>query len=162
VSSPLASAIDGYAALGKSLVERWNAHASAVAARVDSGSYDADHAVADLAQCVTLACESGMALVSEALDAVAVVSAPRGPVFRESYPFACAAAGAALTLTGPLVNMMGTDRLTEVTIVPAQLGPNQTEFRLRANATGKCAGLYIGSVRATGVAQAIPVRIVIP
>jgi hypothetical protein len=162
MTGPVSDAVDGYALLGKSLVERWNAHASAVAARLDAGTYDADHAVADLAKCVVLAYESGFLLASEALDAVAVLSARRGPVIRYSYPFQSPVAGAALSLAGPLTNILASDTLTIVTIDPAQLGPDDTKFRLRANATGRRAGLYTGAVQASGAAEPIPVHIVVP
>jgi hypothetical protein len=161
MTGPVSDVVDGYGLLGKSLVERWNAHASAVATRLDAGTYDAEHAAADLARCVALD-GSGFLLASEALEAVAILSARRGPVIRYSYPFQSPVAGAALSLAGPLTNILASDTLTMVTIEPARLGPNDTQFRLRANATGRRAGLYTGAVQAAGAAEPIPVRIVVP
>jgi hypothetical protein len=154
MSAPLAQVMHGYARLASELIDRWDAHASTVAARLDAGTYDADAAVADVAKCASLAAESGFLLASEALDAVAILT---GGQLRShivvSDPFSTTVPGAGLSIAGPLTSGFG-HALSLVVPEPAQLDPGATEFRLRADATGRPAGTYVGQVEAAGDGQA--------
>lgn len=148
--SPLADVVDGYAELGSWLLERWSVHASAVAKKLDAGGYDADSAAADVARTAALTAESGFLLASEAFDAMAILTGRQcEPHLVESELFSTLLAGAILTLAGPLVSGHG-DTLAArlVSCVPSQLGPKETEFCLRADATGHHGGTYVGTVTA--------------
>src|SRR4051812_31158192 len=152
MSSPLSDVVEGYNRLGSWLVERWSAQASEVAAKLDAGGYDAKKAADDMASTASLAAETGFLLVSEALDAVAVLSG------RQTLPhivcsdwFACSLPGATLSVDGPLRDVLQSDTLhpSVVTFEPPSLGPTETQFRLRADASGHHAGTYLGRVLAS-------------
>lgn len=158
--------VKGYTTLASSLLERWSTHASAVASKVDAGTYDAASAAADLGTWAALATESGVLLASEALDAAAILAGVEGePNLVSSQPF-YAPAGAALKLAGPLSTGDGEDELPAgvVTIQPAQLGPTDTRFTLTADATGHRGATYVGIVQAftstaAAAAVAVPVNV---
>jgi hypothetical protein len=162
--APRASdAVRSYAKLTSSLLERWSAHASQVAANVEAPGYDADSAAADLAACASLATESGFLLAAQALEAVATLGGFQdGQNIVESQPFT-APNGAALTLAGPLVESPGLDELpvSVVSIQPPQLAPTESEFTLRANAAGHRGATYVGTVEASTDAAAAPVNVTV-
>jgi len=151
MESRVGDVVQGYATLASSLLERWSTHASEVASRVEAPDYDADSAAADLAACASLATESGLRLAAEAFDALATLGCFQGDRnIVTSQPFE-APAGAMLKLAGPLVDSLGLDALpvNVVSIQPPQLAPAQTEFTLRADATGHRGATYLGTVQAT-------------
>ena len=168
MDSPLSDVVEGYARLGSWLVERWGAQASKVGKKLDAGGYDAHSAAEDAASTASLAAETGFLLVSEALDAVAVLSGRQGePHIVCSDSFSSSLPGAALTVPGPLTDVLQSDSLhpSVVTIKPSSLGPNDTEFRLRADASGHRAGTYVGSISASkpgAAATSVPVWITVP
>jgi hypothetical protein len=143
--------VEDYTELGTWLVQRWSAHASKVATRLDAGDYDADSAAADLAACASLAAESWARVAWEAIDAAAILTGQEyEPEVIDSDPFSSPIPGATLTLQGPLVGAFGNELPTDVIeIIPSQLGPNATQFRLRADATGHPGGTYLGRVVAS-------------
>jgi hypothetical protein len=167
MSTPFAEIAEGYAELGSFLAKRWGEHASKVAAKLDAGTYDADAAVADLAKCGALAAESGVLLVSEALEAAAVLAGrASGPHVVDSDAFETGLAGAALEPEGPFMNGHGSGLLpvAAVIVIPSKLDDGKKEFKLRVDATRKPAGTYRGTVRATkdGNAEQVLAWIVVP
>lgn len=167
MGTPLVDVVHGYAALASSLLERWSAHATAVASRIDAGTYDAESAAADLATSAALATESGFLLASEALDAAAILTGRQyEPHIVRSQTFSTSLAGGKLALAGPLTNGFGSDALpvSVVTVEPAQLGGNQTDFSLSADATGHRGATYVGVVEASrsGTVESVTVWIVVP
>jgi hypothetical protein len=163
---PLAYVVQEYAELTSSLLVRWSDHASKVATKLDAGSYDADDAAADLAACAMLAADSGFLLASEALDAVAVLTGRQGKQHMVvSRPFSTSLAGATLELAGPLVNGFGEKLPADVIVLqPPALKAKETEFRLRADASGRPGGAYRGAVKASlgAKVELVAVRIIVP
>jgi len=150
VGTPIEEVVEQYTDLAKWMVERWSAHSSKLAAKVDDGTYDADTAVAGLAAAASLATETAARLAWEALEAVTILTSRLGPNIVESHVFSTSLAGAKLKLKDDLVNGFGDPLPTDVVkVIPSELGPNETEFRLRADATDCPAGTYIGAVVAS-------------
>jgi hypothetical protein len=163
MQSPLAAFVQDCTKIASSLLDDWSDHASKVASKLDEGTYDADSATADLAVTATLATESGLRLAFGWLDALAVLTGgPRGP----HQPFPATLPGATLAPAGPFENGHRSDSLPQgvITVHPSVLGPNETEFVLRADATGRRAGVYVGTVRASTAAASEDVTawIVVP
>ncbi len=147
----VSNVMQSYTELTSTLLQRWSAHASEVAANVEAPDYDAGSAAADLAACASLATESGLLLAAQALEGLATLGGFEGEENDvTSQPFQ-APAGSTLALAGPLVKGPGMDALpvSAVTIQPSQLGPSQTEFTLRANAAGHRGATYVGTVEAS-------------
>jgi hypothetical protein len=167
MTSALDEVIEGYAETAKDLVRKWRDYASGVATKLDSG-YDADSASADLGVAMSLAIETGARLTWEALDAVAILTeAPSRPGWVEStQEFSSPFRGAKLELKGDLKNSPGqTLAAADVRVIPAQLGSQQTKFRIRANAAGYPAGIYRGKVLAStpeNAPEEVSVRIQVP
>lgn len=158
--------IDGYAALASSLLERWTALASDAANRRDAGKYGAASAADDLIAGAALVTESGALWAAESLEAlVSLCSCGYGTEIVTSQPF-CAPAGASLKLDGPLLKGPNLDELptSVISIEPSMLGPTETKFRLRADATGHRGGTYVGRVLAQmeGGSTLVIVWIVVP
>jgi hypothetical protein len=151
----ISDVVDGYAALASSMFERWSALASSTARRFDAGEYDAASATDDLAAGAALAAEGGALWVAESLEALAGLcgcDSSCGAEIVTSQPFQAPYEGASLKLTGPLTRGPGLpDELpvSVVSIEPSRLRPTETEFRLRANATGHRGGTYVGRVLAS-------------
>jgi len=164
MDSPLAQVIDGYATLASELVDRWEDHASKVAARLDAGGYRADDAVADLAKTASLAAESGLLLVSEALDAATILAAgDLKPHIVRSDPFFTSTPGASVGAVGALTNGFG-HTLDIAAFEPKQLAAGATEFRFNVDATGRRAGTYVGTVEAAAASatESVPVWVTVP
>jgi ribosomal protein L18 len=164
--TPFSDLLSSYADLTSSLAEKWRAHAANVASKVERPGYKLDHAVSDLAATAALATETGYLLAAQAFEAVSVVAAPleRNVVFSE--PFQSPLPGATLALEGQqLINGFG-DILPAsiVAIQPPQLKAGETEFVVRADATGRRAGTYVGRVTtvAAGASDHVVVWIVVP
>ncbi len=167
MGSPLTKVVQNYGALGAFLIERWSDHASAVAAKLDARDYGADCAVADLAKCAYLATESGFLLASEAFDSAAMLTGCRHERnIVHSGPLFTSLKGATLTLAGPLTTPQGDMLpLSRTWLEPPALGPGETEFKLRADATGCRGAAYTGFVDAStpGVpVESVFVFIVVP
>ena len=158
MASQLADVAEGYAKLASTLAKEWGGHVSKVAEKLEAGSYSANEAVADLASTTLVVGKSWFLIASEALDAVAILTDSKD-LPAESSPFVSPLPGATLALTGPLVSAFGTDVLPvdRVTVIPSTLDPGQTEFFLRADATGYPGSVYEGEVAASvpGVPSAI-------
>ena len=100
MTAPLTYVINGYTDLATSLLDQWSEHMSTVSEHLEDPDYDADRAAIDLADCVTLAAETGLLLANEALDAIATLGMRRANLV-DSDPFE-APPGASLALAGPL------------------------------------------------------------
>lgn len=164
MESPLATFVEDCTKLASEVLEDWSAHASNVASKLDEGTYDADSAVADLAVTATLATEGGLRLTFGWLDALAVLTGRPGRHLVTSYPLKTKLLGATLTLAGPFRNGHKTGSLPEsaITIEPSALGATESEFILRADATGRPAGAYVGIVTASTPGDSEDVIAVIP
>ena len=164
--TPFTDLIQSYADLTSTLAEKWRAHSSHVAGRVQRPGYKVDHAVSDLAATAALATETGYLLAAQAFEAVSVVAAPleRNIVFSE--PFQSRLPGATLAVDGQhLINGFGeTLPASIVAIQPPQLKAGDTEFVVRADATGRHAGTYLGKVTTVtpGASDHVDVWIVVP
>jgi len=159
--------VQGYVTLTSSLLEQWGAHASKMAARIEAGGYDAASAAEDLTACATLATEGGFLWAAEAFQAAAILGGGVGATAEPPPAPFTAPPETTLKLAGPLSRGPNLDQLpvADVTIEPAQLGPNQTEFALSANAAGHRGGTYVGTVEAStaaGVMTPVTVWIVVP
>jgi hypothetical protein len=164
--TPFSDLVRSYADLTSSLAEKWRAHAAHVASKVERPGYKVDHAVSDLAATASLATETGYLLAAQAFEAVSVLAAPleRNIVFSE--PFQSPVPGASLALDGQqLINGFGdTLPASIVAIQPPQLKAGETEFVVRADATGRRAGTYVGKVTtvAAGASGHVDIWIVVP
>ena len=153
--------LEGYTNLASSLLERWSELASKAAAKADAGTYDAASAAEDFLAGTALATEAAWQWAAQCYRTVATITGQGSEAERvESQQFS-APAGAALALAGPLVKGPGMDQLpvSAVSIVPAQLSPDETTFVLRADATGHRGATYVGKVNATTDAETTPVTV---
>jgi hypothetical protein len=153
----VSAAVEGYLQLARWWLQAWGSHVTGVAARAGSGSYDSGAAAADLAECARLASQSWFLLVNETVDAAAVLSGGhREPHVVDSieFPAPVPAEGAvaprpwSLALAGPLVPANGGTPIptSAVSIAPEQLGPGDSRFKLRVDATGYAGVAYLGKV----------------
>jgi hypothetical protein len=151
MASALSEVVDGYVELGNYLVDRWRDHAANIAAKVEGPQYGADDAVNDLGATTSLAAQSGFLIVSEAFDALAILTGRQSqPYSVDSDVFDSPLPGATLALAGPLTNGFSSPLpASAVTIDPTKLDQGQTRFRLQVNATGQRAGTYVGQVQAS-------------
>lgn len=143
----------GYIQLAEELTRLWGARATAVAARLDAGDYDADALATDLNETARLSARTAFLLASEATEALAVLAMPatrRNVVWSRPYrtPLVDQRTGRDDPSTGtrPLL----------VTAVTKAAPEGGTAFQLTANATGYPIGPYFGTVAITapaGVAQ---------
>jgi len=149
--TPITEVIEDCTEFGTWLVQKWSARASSVASRLDAGNYDANSAAADFAATAALVAESWAEAAWEALDALAVLTGQEfEPEIIASDVFSSPMPGATLKLKGPLAGAFGDELPTGVIeIVPTQLPASATQFRLRADATGRPGGSYLGWVVAS-------------
>lgn len=164
MTSEWAEVMEGYADTTKELIHKWSDYASHVAKHLDSG-YDADRASADLGTAVSLAIETGARLTWEAVDAFATfVDAPNRAVYVESEQFSTRYKGAKLTLKDLKDRAGDTLPAARAAVIPPQLGPDDSTFKIRANIAGCPAGIYRGNVSASTANQAeeVPVLIKVP
>jgi hypothetical protein len=166
VESRMSDMVQGYTAYASALLERWGELASRAASKMDAGAYDAASAARDTAAGATLAAEAGWLWTEWMFESLATFTGFEGGAnIARSQPFK-ALAGARLELAEPLVRRPGLDELPVgvVHIHPRQLGPEETEFTLRADGSGHRGGTYVGKVKATSGTESktVPVWITIP
>jgi hypothetical protein len=167
MDSRVSDLVQGYTTLASSLFERWSGLASRAASKMDAGAYDAASAAEDAAAGASLAAEAGWLWTEWMCEAYAKLTGLEGrPNIARSRPFE-APAGARLELAGPLVKGPGLAELpvSAVSLDPAQLGPAETEFTLRADGSGYRGATYVGEVKATtdeGKTTVVSVWITIP
>ena len=171
--SGMGEAVEGYVQLAQWWATTWGAHATSVATRLESGTYTAEEAMADLVACGKLAAETLFLVANEAVEAAAVMSGSAGqPQLVQSSDFETTASTSStrtLALDGPLVALIGTDQIpvSSVTIRPSVLPPNVVTFHLDVDATGHAGVAYQGTVRSyapnvTAAAEAITVWVSVP
>ncbi|HMD55892.1 MAG TPA: hypothetical protein VKG82_00290 [Solirubrobacteraceae bacterium] len=143
--------LQSYNALSSSLLERWSTLANRSASRLDAGSFDPGSAVQDTVAGAKLVTEAAWLWTGWWWESVANLCGLEGqPKIAESQPFYSPDEGATLKLAGPLMKGPGMAQLAApVSIEPAQLDPEDTEFKLRVDGTGCRAGTYVGKVTAT-------------
>lgn len=160
MSTPLGDVAAEFAELASSLVDRWSDRVATIATNIDDGHYTADEATGDLAATTSLAVETGLRLVSGALDAIAIL-APQQPVDASTPVLESPLAGAALSIDDPFVNLDLSGKLfpSQITVQPRQLGPNEIQFQLSAPAQICEPGLYVGFVTATLAPPNLPLQV---
>lgn len=143
----------GYDVLAEQLLKDWSPYLTAVSAKAAAGTYQAADAEADFSAGFALAVKSMMAIGSEALDAVSIMTS----TFSEQehvggYHTGQVHAGTVRTLTvkADLVSVSG-QKLPKARVkpVPETLAPNLTGFDLDVNGDGMKARTYDGVVVAT-------------
>jgi hypothetical protein len=147
----MSDVVQGYADLASSMVDRWSALASRAASELDAGTYDAGSWAEDVTEGATLAAEASLCWTAETIDAFAAFAGGEVRPNIVTSPKFRAPAGARLELEGMLQKgpELPTLPAEAVRIEPPQLGPTETEFTLRADATGHRGGTYVGRVKAT-------------
>ena len=142
--------LQSYNALTSSLLDQWSTLASRSVSRLDPGVFTPSGAVQETVACATLATEAAWSWTAWWWESVAnLCGLECGPNIAESQPFH-APKGATLELAGPLVKGPGMAKLgVPVSIEPAQLEPDDTEFKLCVDGTGCRGGTYVGKVKAT-------------
>jgi len=155
--------VEGYLDTAKKLVSRWSDYGTWVATRLDDGTYDADSAVGDLAGAVQLTLESGARLAWEAVDAWTILGGRLGPHIVDSGEFSIDLPAAEVRLEADLRSPFA-DILpaSMVLIIPVELSPGKTKFKLRAIATGCRAGTYIGLIAGSLPEHKRAVWIIVP
>jgi hypothetical protein len=148
MSSPIGEVVRGYTNLATSLLEQWGDHAAKLAAKVDGGELDGPAMAAELVSCATLATRSGLEMVEEAIDAAAILSGTLAAEKVVTSRAFHAPAGATLKLREELEIGAGLGFVKKgaVTIDPSQLGPEETEFRIRVDTSELHGGTYVGAV----------------
>lgn len=157
----LGEVVDGCTKLGTWVLTEWSYQASEMAKELDARTYGADNAFSDLASAAVLAAETGFLLASEALAAVAILSRQERYIVARTFE---APAGARLELAGPLVSGHGhVLPVTLLSLVPSDLGPGESQFELRADATLRRSGTYEGTVLAhTDGAAPVELHVLLP
>ena len=146
-------AYEGYAVLATQLLESWTPFVSDVSAKVGDGTYDAGDAADDFPTFAKLVADSLMAIGSEAIDALAILTSD----FDEEtttggYGTDPAKAGTTRTLTvkDDLKSVSGQVLPKQkVTVKPATLAPTNTQFEIDVDGDGLKARTYDGYVVAT-------------
>jgi hypothetical protein len=147
MTTPMGDAAAELADVASELVDRWSERLTTIATNIDDGHYTADDAAGDLASTTSLAVETGLRLVSGALDAVALLTR-RAPPDAATPRLERPLPGATLSIQDPFVNLDGSGRLfpSQITI---QLDPDPRYYQLFGPTQGFEPGLYVGEVTAT-------------
>lgn len=154
---------NGYAELTRALLALWSAReGDGPTDRVGMGADEP----ASVAAHVALSTASGL-LALQTLDSLSIFTGRQHePYIVDSEPFDTSLAGAMLTVAAPLVNGLGSDALPvdAIRLVPHNLAPSATGFRLRADAAGRRGGTYCGTVTASRghASENVTVWLVIP
>lgn len=167
MGSRVGDVVQGYASLTSDLFERWGSLASKSASRLDAGSYDTAAAAEDMIAGASLATEAACLYAVEWYRTLATALGQEGgPEHVRSEEFEAPKAGARLKLAGPLVKGPGLATLPEsvVEVEPAELADGKTQFTLKADASGRRGGTYVGEVQATTAdgTESVTVWIVVP
>jgi hypothetical protein len=153
VSSPFATAVDGFVARARHWTDVAGGHARTIASRVDDGSYgaDIDALVGDAAKSLALAARGWAQLASTYLDAALKIAAPpavdrlvRSDVLTVPGP---AARRRSLELAGDMHSDFGdTLSMSLVELHPAELARRARRFQLVVHATDLRGLPYFGEV----------------
>jgi hypothetical protein len=151
--------VKGYEVLADQLLKTWSPYLTAVSTKVAAGNYQPAQAEADFSAGFALAMKSMLAIGSEGLDAISIMTS----TFSEQehvggYHTDTAHASTARTLTvkADLVSASGqTLPKARVKPSPDTLAPNTTGFDLDVNGDGMKARTYDGVVVATDASGAV-------
>jgi hypothetical protein len=160
--------LKGYGVLADQLLKSWSPYGTAVSAKLAGGNYQPADAEADFSVGFALAVESMVAIGSEALDAVSIMTSTFSDLEHVGgFHTDAAQAGTVRTLAvkADLVSASGeTLPKDRVKPVPATLAPHTTGFDLEVNGDGMKARTYDGLIVATdasGAVEAITVSVTI-
>lgn len=151
--------VKGYGVLADQLLKTWSPYLTAVSTKVSAGNYQPAQAEADFSTGFALAMKSMLAIGSEALDAISIMTSTFSELEHVSgYHADAAHAGTARTLAvkADLVSASG-QALPKARVkpVPSTLAPNATSFDLDVNGDGLKARTYDGLVVATDASGAV-------
>ena len=147
--SRIREVVEGYLDLGTQLLKTWTPFVNDVAAKVDTGTFDAADAADDFPTAANLVAHSWMLIGSEAIDALAVLTKSFGED-EAVVGYRTTLAGATLAVKGDLESVTKqTLQASRVTVRPAKLAPNDTMFTLEVDGDGLKARTYDGCVVAT-------------
>jgi hypothetical protein len=145
--------LEGYVDLARHLLQSWTPFVSTVSARVDAGTYDSNAAASDFPTLVKLITDSMMAIGSEAIDAVAILTSDfseETKVAGYGTDPAKAATTRTLSVKEDLKSVSGQKIPKErVTLKPHTLPPGHTQFVIDVDGDGLKARTYDGYVVAT-------------
>lgn len=167
MATGIGEAVEGYIQLAQWAVREWGARATAIAQRLDAGTYTADTVMADLTKSAALAVESLVLLVNEPFDAAQALLGEhdRPHIVTSHQPFTTEGGVAAdrkrrLRVDGPLVALLGSDTLpaSAVRFDRNPLPPGVTQFRLVVDATGHDGVTYTGAVSVLELTGPTPVQ----
>jgi hypothetical protein len=156
--------LDGYSELTEELLAAWTPFLSDLSTKLGAGPYGADEAAADFPTAAKLTLQSMIAVGSEAIDAISVMTLGFGETATVDHSkFAKAPTVRSLAVKADLQSVSGeTLPKGDVTIHPDQLPPNETDFTLHADGDGIKARTYDGWVVATdpdGVTSEVSVTV---
>jgi hypothetical protein len=144
---------EGYVDLANHLLGSWTPFVSGVSAKVDAGTYDSGEAAKDFPTVAKLITDSMMAIGSEAIDALAILTSD----FSEETTVggygtdpAKAATTRTLSVKSDLTSVSGQVLpKAKVDLKPETLAPTFTQFVLDVDGDGLKARTYDGYVVAT-------------
>jgi len=145
--------LEGYQDLASHLLESWTPFISGVSAKVEAGTYDSDEAANDFPTVAKLITDSLMAIGSEAIDALAILTSDfseETTVGGYATDPAKAATTRTLSVKDDLKSVSGQVLPKErVNLEPDTLAPSHTQFVIDVDGDGLKARTYDGHVVAT-------------
>jgi hypothetical protein len=166
VTVPYSEAVEGYVELAKWWLDAISSHAKTAADKAQMGVLTPDDLVGTTAAYASLAVQTGVLVVNEALDAVAVVTAPAGLWVSRTYTVAVSSQLRTTSLRGPLqrVSTQGVIPVAAVDVTPRNLHAGRTTITVGFDATNIASPeLVRGVVELRDSAGAVtPVNVNIP
>jgi hypothetical protein len=146
-------ALEGFGELATALVKQWTPFLTSVSAKVGAGPYTSNDAAVDFPAFAKLVTDSVIAIGSEGLDAVSILTGD----FSEQFTIGALSTGSfsvdsvrTLAPKAAFKSVSGAELPTSHIIVdPATLAPHVTDFSLQVTVTGVKARTYDGSIVAT-------------
>jgi hypothetical protein len=152
--------LDGYSELTNELLAAWTAFLTGLSTTLGAGSYGPAEAASDFPAAAKLAVDSMIAIASEAVDAVSILTSSFSEEATEDGVFAKANTDRILTPEADFVSVTGEVLAkSRITFHPAQLPAGKTDFELKVDGDGVKARTYDGWVVATdseGHADRVP------
>lgn len=147
----LTEVLEGYAELAAELATNWASFLHDLSTKAGTGAYGPDEAAADFPAAARLALTSLMAIGSEAVDALAIMTSDFSEETTEGgLTLPAAKTSRTLAVKADFTSVTGKvlpkDRIT---IVPNHLAPGETQFALEVDGDGLKARTYDGWVVAT-------------
>ena len=153
-------AASGYAGFASSLLKHWRPRDSSVDERAEKRPRG------EVRTGASNAFELGLLAAMKTLDVVAVLTGRQHEAhIVESEVFSTSLAGATLAVGAPLISGHGSELPADaITLEPRVLSAASTNFRLRADATGRHGATYLGSVVASrsDATESVGVWIIVP